>query len=389
MLCHSIWLSGVKQFLNTRIGAHFDHKLLLLWGSDYGPLTLGGQYWRVLTSVFVHINIFHLAGNMLFLWRLGKPLDRFLGRTQALVLYLLTGAASSLATVAWHPMNLHAGSSGAIYGQGGILIALLALAKLGLSRGQTLGILLWIVLLMPFELLFGHFDKTTDYAAHVSGLVSGLVLGALFALSLRGPILQRATRQRWGLDVTAFILVLSFGVGIAIRHNEFTQYLQELPSRFTSTRTSSSGTGAAPKYLADGSWGPKWDTDADKNRKVKSVLSPTVSFPDQGFHGNPAPQSGIEKEQERKDREIFVNSFRTERQCYGITLKLKNSKEADFGLQVFSGIDGRTGRWQYVLYRMDTLGEIEHGETTVGPNEIAQSVCSAIRGAANRGGSVE
>src|SRR5215472_9597147 len=78
MLFHSIWLSGAQRLFDTRIGADFDDKELLFWGSDYGPLTLGGQYWRVLACLFVHFNIFHLGGNILFLWLLGRPLDRHL-----------------------------------------------------------------------------------------------------------------------------------------------------------------------------------------------------------------------------------------------------------------------------------------------------------------------
>jgi membrane associated rhomboid family serine protease/Flp pilus assembly protein TadD len=228
MVSHSTWLSGVQWSLDTPIGAKFDWKLLLLWGSDYGPLTLGGQYWRVLTSLFVHLNIFHLLGNMLFLWRLGKPLDRLLNRTQALVIYLLSGAASSLASLAWHPTWIAAGASGAVHGQAGVLIALLAFAKLNLPRRQTFGILLWIVLLMPFGLLFGHFSKTTDYAAHAGGLVTGFAIGVFLAWIFRGSPLERATRQRRGLAVTAFILVLSFGGVIAMRYNVVRQYRQRL-----------------------------------------------------------------------------------------------------------------------------------------------------------------
>jgi hypothetical protein len=146
---------------------------------------------------------------------------------------------------------------------------------------------------------------------------------------------------------------------------------------------------ARPKPV-DTSWTPKWDTAPDKNRKVKSALSPTVSFADQGFRGSPVPQNKSAKEQERKDRESFVESFRGEPQCQGITLKLKNPRDADFGLQVFNGIDGRTGRWQYVVYRMDTLERKAHGEATGGPNTVAKSVCSTIRETAfTQGGSVE
>jgi membrane associated rhomboid family serine protease len=389
MLCHSIWLSGVQRFLDTRIGEYFDRKVLLLWGGDYGPLTLGGQYWRVLTSPFVHLNAFHLGINMFFLWGLGRQLDRLLARTQTLAIYLLTGVAGCLASLAWHPTYLHAGSSGAIYGQGGVLIALLALAKLNLPRRRTLGILLWIVFMMPFGLLLGHPDKTINYAAHAGGLLSGLAIGVFLAWSLRGPLSQRATRQRWALEITAFILFVSFGGVIAMRHQVVT-YDRQGPPSISNWSANSSGTLPGLKHWMDMPWEPKWDTNPDKNRKVKSVLTPTVSFAEPGFRGSPAPQNDSEKEQERKSRETFIDSFQSVPQCHGITLKLRKRGDADFALQVFNGIDGRTGRWQYLLYRMDTLGEVERGETTQGPKGVAQSVCSTVLVTAfPRGGSVE
>jgi tetratricopeptide (TPR) repeat protein len=174
------------------------------------------------------MNLFHLASNMLFLWRLGKPLDRLLSRTQTLLIYLFTGAASSLISLAWHPTFLKLGSSGAIFGQAGVLIALLALAKLNLPRRQTLGIVFWIVLMAPFGLILGHFDKTTDYAAHLGGLVSGLAIGVLLVWVLRGSPLERSTRQRRVLVVSGFAIVLSFGGVIALRHDVVRQYRQSL-----------------------------------------------------------------------------------------------------------------------------------------------------------------
>jgi membrane associated rhomboid family serine protease len=231
MLCHSLWLSGVQQIRDTRIGSDFDDKVLLLWGSNYGPLTLGGQYWRALTCLFVHFNLLHLAGNMLFLWLLGKQLDRHLGKTQTLAIYLFTGAVSSLASLAWHPTFLSAGSSGAIHGQAGVLIALLALTKLNLPRRPILGTLLCMVLLAPFGLLSSQISKITDYAAHAGGLVSGLALGVLLAWILRGSPSAKVARQRRVLAVTSFALVLGFGGVIAMRHNIVREYRQRLEMR--------------------------------------------------------------------------------------------------------------------------------------------------------------
>lgn len=231
MLFQSMLLSGSKGLFGPGIGTAFNDKLLLSWGSNYGPLTLSGQYWRALTCLFVHLNIFHLASNMLLLWRQGEPIDRLMGRKKHLVIYLSTGVASSLTSLAWHPTFLKLGSSGAIFGQAGVLIALLAFAKLNLSRRQTLSIVVWIVLMTPFGLILGHFDKTTDYAAHLGGLVSGLGIGVLLAWALRSSPSERAARQRRVLRGTALALVLSFGGLIAARYDVVRQYRQRLETR--------------------------------------------------------------------------------------------------------------------------------------------------------------
>jgi hypothetical protein len=164
-------------------------------------------------------------------------------------------------------------------------------------------------------------------------------------------------------------------------------------NRTSNTSDAPSGsTLAGAKDEASTGWQPKWDTAADKDKKKKPVLRPTVSFVYQGFHGSPTPQNESENEQDTKNRETFAESFEKEPQCFGLIL-MKNPRDADFGLQVFKGIDGRTGRWQWVLYRMDTLGMYASGEaTSVSPNGmvLVQSVCSSIRDAAfSRGGIVE
>lgn len=143
------------------------------------------------------------------------------------------------------------------------------------------------------------------------------------------------------------------------------------------------------------SWTPKWNTAPDKSRKEKPILNPTVSFVEQGFRGSPAPQNEREKKQAMKNQEDFVGSFQSQPECFGITLTLKNPKDADFGLQIFKGIDERIGSWQWVLYRMDTLGVTVSGEdsgagTQIGLDGMVKSVCSSIHnGASNRGGKVE
>ena len=142
-------------------------------------------------------------------------------------------------------------------------------------------------------------------------------------------------------------------------------------------------------------WRPKWKTMPDKTKKEKSVLNPTASFVDQGFGGSPVPRNERERKEEMKNRADFVHSFEKAHECFGITLKLKNPVDTDFGLQIFNGIDGRTGKWQWILYRMDTFQVRAYGETTgagtpMGTDAMVKSVCSSLHDAVSlQGGRVE
>jgi membrane associated rhomboid family serine protease len=106
---------------------------LLKWGANWGPLSLHGQPWRILTSNYVHIGILHIALNMWCLWNLGGLAELIFGGWTLLLTYTLSGLAGSIASLWWHPMVVGAGASGAIFGLAGALIAALYLGKLGVS----------------------------------------------------------------------------------------------------------------------------------------------------------------------------------------------------------------------------------------------------------------
>lgn len=86
----------------------------LRWGANYGVLTLSGQWWRLLTSMFVHFGFVHIALNMWCLWSLGPILERLMGSKGFAMVYLCCGLAASEVTLAWNPVRAPAGASGAI-----------------------------------------------------------------------------------------------------------------------------------------------------------------------------------------------------------------------------------------------------------------------------------
>jgi membrane associated rhomboid family serine protease len=107
---------------------------LLMWGADYGPVTLNGQWWRLLSCAFVHIGALHLALNMWCLWSLGRLAERMFGNGTFLALYLLSGLGSSIASVWWNPAVVSAGASGAVLGVAGGVIAFWQLGKSSIPR---------------------------------------------------------------------------------------------------------------------------------------------------------------------------------------------------------------------------------------------------------------
>jgi membrane associated rhomboid family serine protease/Tfp pilus assembly protein PilF len=154
---------------------------LVHWGANYGPFTLSGQWWRLLTCVFIHGSFLHIAFNMWCLWDLGALAESLYGHWTFAVVYLITGVAASLASVAWNPNVLSVGASGAIFGIAGALIASFYLGEFSLPRAAIRGTLRSVVVFVGYNLVFGAVASRTDNAAHVGGLVSGLILGALIA----------------------------------------------------------------------------------------------------------------------------------------------------------------------------------------------------------------
>lgn len=154
---------------------------LLNWGANYGPYTLSGQWWRLLTSCFVHIGIIHIAFNMWCLWQLGGLAERLYGRVTFAFVYVLCGISGSLASLYWHnPPLLSAGASGAIFGIAGAVIASLKLGEFT-SGAMAQSVMRSLIAFVGYNVVFGLMTGVTDNACHIGGLLAGVVLGALIA----------------------------------------------------------------------------------------------------------------------------------------------------------------------------------------------------------------
>lgn len=179
---------------------------LLKWGANWGPLSLGTQPWRMLTSNYVHIGVIHIFFNMWCLWNLGNLAERVFDRWTYMLVYTATGLAGSVVSLWWHPLIVGAGASGAIFGLAGALIAALYLGKLPIPKEAMRSTLKSLLIFAGYNLLYG-LRPGTDNSAHLGGLLSGLALGAILAKHLMEP---REVRQRWRLGVFVATAVALF-----------------------------------------------------------------------------------------------------------------------------------------------------------------------------------
>ena len=191
-------MAGVAMFDNP------SGQDLVRWGANFGPLTVSGQWWRLLTCVFIHGGLLHIAFNMWCLWDLGRLAESLYGHWTFAVVYLITGLSASLTSLAWNPAVLSVGASGAIFGIAGALLASFYLGEFSLPRAAIAGTLRSVAMFVGYNLIFGAVIARTDNAAHVGGLVMGLILGALIA---KVAPLQDDLLRRVGVLLVGVLLV--------------------------------------------------------------------------------------------------------------------------------------------------------------------------------------
>ncbi|MCE9525216.1 MAG: rhomboid family intramembrane serine protease [Planctomycetales bacterium] len=177
---------------------------LLRWGADYGPMTLlDGEWWRLLTSMFIHIGIIHIGMNMWVLYAAGPLVERMVGNVGFLLMYIVAGLCGGLASLCWNPVIVSAGASGAIFGIYGCLFGLVArghgsiptqvLVQLRSSAGGFL----------VYNLIFGMMIPNLDMAAHLGGLAGGFLCGLVLS--------QHFTPAAWSGRLWRNLMLTIFG----------------------------------------------------------------------------------------------------------------------------------------------------------------------------------
>ena len=168
---------------------------------EYGMWPLGiavnGEWWRLLTSAFLHGGLLHIAFNMYVLYLLGPVLERALGSARFLALYLMAALGGSVASYATSaPNTLSVGASGAIFGMMAALLVLGRRFRYDVSQ---------IAVLLAINLVIGFVVPGIDWRAHVGGAVVGAAMAAIFAFA---PKQSRVLWQVLGTLAVLAVLVI-------------------------------------------------------------------------------------------------------------------------------------------------------------------------------------
>ena len=202
-------------------GGSSDPNVLVRFGIKVNSLIVQGQFWRLVTPIFLHIGILHLAFNTYALYVFGPQIERFFGPARFLVIYLLSGISGVLLSFVLSPRPA-AGASGAIFGLIGTEVMFFYHYRnaFGQRGRQQLYNLLIVV---GYNIAFTLTVPNIDVWGHVGGLLAGTVLGwgmmphYAVAVTQRGPVVVDQNQPtRWRLVALGAAFLLMLGAGLAI-----------------------------------------------------------------------------------------------------------------------------------------------------------------------------
>lgn len=208
-----------------------DTDQLLRWGANNGFDVLSlGQWWRIITAMFVHVGILHLATNMWCLWNLGLLAEPLMGSFGVFAVYLLTGASGNLLSTLMSLIDFHkvgafptgAGASGAVFGIAGALIILLKSRRLPVPVEEVKRLRRSVIYFAVINLVIGggiSFGTDVlgkgihiDNYAHLGGVGCGLLFALPMVPRLGAPrtLFDRRLRIAVGMTVTLLVLFAFF-----------------------------------------------------------------------------------------------------------------------------------------------------------------------------------
>ena len=178
-----IVLNVVYYFIVAAGGSTYQSTYMISMGANCAPFVFEQhEYWRILTSMFMHFSFQHLAGNMVYLGIVGFTYEHVVGHWKFLLVYMLSGIGGGVVSSAYYQLAgeavVSAGASGAVYGLIAMVIYLMYTAR---KRTGAAPLMYRMVIVLVF-LLYSNFaiGRGVDIAAHLGGLVFGFIVCFLF-----------------------------------------------------------------------------------------------------------------------------------------------------------------------------------------------------------------
>lgn len=186
---------------------HSPNDVQLAWGANFGPATQDGQWWRMVTAMFVHRGVVHLAVNMWALWDAGRLVERLMGPWRLLLLYLGSGIVGNLLPlVVQGNQAVSGGASGAVFSLYGALLAFLWCERRQVEAGEFKWLFGGALAFSGLMLGLGQVIPSINNAAHAGGFAAGALIGSLLARpwTAQSP---STLRLQWAAGLTLVLVV--------------------------------------------------------------------------------------------------------------------------------------------------------------------------------------
>jgi rhomboid protease GluP len=205
-----IWLLTVSQGAGLLVAGS---EKLLVWGGNAASEVQRGEWWRLLSSTFLHSGVMHVAMNMLGLAAAGITVERIYGQRLFALIYFGSGLSGSALSLHFSAQNaVSVGASGAVFGVTGALLVAVFQHRKTLPKTfskQTLSSLSFFIL---YSLMQGFANQGIDNAAHVGGLLGGCFLAFLLPERFNMPHFVETVKRR---TIAGFIIIFVATFGVA------------------------------------------------------------------------------------------------------------------------------------------------------------------------------
>ncbi|MFD1317892.1 rhomboid family intramembrane serine protease [Loigolactobacillus zhaoyuanensis] len=202
MMYFFLGLQILVYLVMTLFGGSQDSNVLIFFGAKVNVLIQQGEWWRLLTPVFLHSGLMHIAVNSVTLYFIGMQIESLFGHWRFTLIYLLSGITGNIASFVFNP-GISVGASTALFGLFGAFFMLMEAFRQNSgirAMGQQFG--LFILLNLAFDL----FNPGIDLAGHIGGLLGGFLVANIVGVPYQRSV---STVRRIGALV---VLALASGI---------------------------------------------------------------------------------------------------------------------------------------------------------------------------------